>query len=56
MTSQMYLKGDFVRDGDQLVSTSWGQNEQVRCFPSAPEGKAVRQVWLGQTVKTFRRG
>ena len=55
MTSQMYLMGDFVRDGDQLVSISAGDRMSRKDASKCSRRKADRQVWLA-TVKTFRRG
>lgn len=55
MTSQMYLKGDFVQDGDQLVSISAGDRISRKDASKCSRRKADRQVWLA-TVKTSRRG
>ena len=54
MTSQMYLKGDFVQDGE-LVSISDGDRISRKDASKCSRRKADRQVWL-VTVKTSRRG
>lgn len=46
MTSQMYMKGDFVRDGDQLVSISAGDRISRKDASKCNRRKADSQVWL----------